>query len=319
MRQPLISVICPVYNGGEYIRHLIDFFIAALPIEKELIIVDGGSTDGTIQTIESFLKHHPEITLLHNPRKYVPFALNMAIATSKGRYIARVDAHTEYPENYLENCLSVSQQTGAENVGGYIQSEGKSPKGKGIAFAMSSRFGVGDSGFRTQRIDSAVETVPFGFWPREVFEKYGLFDEDLIRNQDDEFNYRTISKGGTVFQSSFIHSRYYVRDSFSDLFRQYFQYGLFKPLVIRKIGKIVRLRHIIPSLFVIYIFTLPISFFFPVWLIPLSLYLLMGFLFSVKSSHPFYTILAYFILHVSYGLGFLKGLFTAAPSSQFRI
>ncbi|MCB9276501.1 MAG: hypothetical protein H6564_20875 [Lewinellaceae bacterium] len=111
---------------------------------------------------------------------------------------------------------------------------------------MSSPFGVGNASFRTRVTDAFVETVPFGFWKREAFGRFGMFDEQLIRNQDDEFNYRTIRMGGRIYQSVRIHSRYFVRDSFRNLFRQYYQYGYYKPLVLKKVGQVVKARHLAP-------------------------------------------------------------------------
>lgn len=309
---PLISVICPVYNEQAYIGKVIGFFLQSAPADKELFLVDGGSTDGTLAIIRAFQEEHPNIHLLHNARKYVPFALNLAIPQCRGRYIARLDAHAEYPPDYFEACLSAIGASGADNVGGYIHSAGKGLTGEAIAAAMSSPFGVGNARFRTCAGDAFVETVPFGFWKREVFERFGLFDEELIRNQDDEFNYRTIAMGGRIFQSAGVHSRYFVRESFGALFRQYYQYGYYKPLVLKKVGKLVKARHLAPAGFVAYLFTLPAALPFVWWLAPIGLYAILAVFFALKSkaSLPAKALApaAFFTLHLSYGLGFLLGL-----------
>lgn len=313
MNNPLISVICPTYNEEKFIEKVLEFCVKAIPLDKEIIFVDGGSSDRTIDIIKEYQIKAPGIKLLHNSYKYVPYALNIAIRESKGQYIARIDAHTNYPPDYFKSCLEAIKESGADNVGGYIHSRGEGLVGKAIAYAMSSSFGVGNSSFRTTIKDGFVETVPFGFWPKEVFEKYGLFDEELIRNQDDEFNYRILKKGGKIFQSSKIESHYFVRNSLKSLFRQYFQYGLFKPLVIKKVGKVVKLRHIIPTLFILYLLLTPILIVqFPLGLIPLLVYLFVSIYLSLKNHFSLYRsillISAFFVLHFSYGLGFLIGL-----------
>lgn len=308
----LLSVICPVYNERAYIRKVIEFFLRPAPWEKELFLIDGGSTDGTLDIIRGYQERHPNIHLLHNSRRYVPFALNLAIPQCRGRYIARLDAHAEYPPDYFEACLAAIEASGADNVGGYIHSAGKGAAGQAIAAAMSSPFGVGNARFRTRAGDAFVETVPFGFWKREVFERFGLFDEELIRNQDDEFNYRTIAMGGRIFQSAGVHSRYFVRESFGALFRQYYQYGYYKPLVLKKVGKLVKARHLAPACFVVYLFTLPAALPFPWWLAPIGLYATLAVFFALKSkaSLPAKVLApaAFFTLHLAYGLGFLLGL-----------
>lgn len=314
MSAPLISVICPCYNEEKHIRHILDFFLSASPKEKELLLIDGMSTDNTRAIIFEYAKEHPEIRLIDNPERIVPFGLNRGIQAARGAYIARLDAHTEYPADYFEQCLAVSRETGADNVGGAITSIATSSSGFAIAHAMSTPFGVGNTSFRTERIDGYVDTVPFGFWKKEAFEQFGLFDTDLKRNQDDEFNYRTIAKGGKIYISQKIHSTYYVRDSFKALFRQYYQYGVYKPLVFKKLNASgVQIRHLIPMAFVAYVITLPLALVWPWYLLPLAAYLGLasryasqaeGLLVQVKS------VWAFILLHMAYGSGFWVGLFT---------
>jgi glycosyltransferase involved in cell wall biosynthesis len=309
-----ISVICPVYNEERYIEKLIQFFMNSKPESKELILADGLSTDSTREVIRKYQEMYPGvINLIDNPKKYAPFGLNLAIGQAKGEYIARVDAHTIYPLDYFEQCLKESKKQNATNVGGYIESKGWTDMGKAIAYAMSCKFGVGDSDFRTVRKDGYVDTVPFGFWKRSAFDTYGLFDERLVRNQDDEFNLRVKSMGGTIYQSSKIVSEYYVRDSLAKAFVQYYQYGLYKPMVLRKVGSGIRLRHLIPPCFVIYIGGLPLALWQPQYLLPLLLYFILDFGFSfmndLTTSQKLKALAVFPALHTSYGLGFLKGLF----------
>lgn len=314
----LISVICPCYNEEKYIKHILDFFLAAKPDDKELLMVDGMSTDGTRAIIEEYSSKHPHIRLIDNSNKYVPFGLNIAIKQAKGEYIARVDAHTEYPANYFEKCYEKSIATQADNVGGYIYSKGRTNIGKAIAVAMSTKFGVGNTEFRTEAVDAFVQTVPFGFWHKSAFEKFGYFDEEMMRNQDDEFNYRTNKLGGKIYQSSQIQSSYYVRDSYKAMAKQYYQYGVYKPLVFKKLNNAgMRLRHIIPGFFALYIISIPFAFLFGIMfgmfcIVPFVLYMLLNIYFSLSQSNnltvKFLTIPAYTLLHLSYGIGMLVGL-----------
>ncbi len=310
----LISVICPLYNEVKHIEPLIQFFLHSMPAEKELLLVDGLSTDGTRAIIEKYITQYPgKIKLLDNPQKHVPFALNLAIKEATGSYIARLDAHTLYPSNYFEVCMEESLLHGATNVGGHITAKGEGDRGAAIAYSMSCKFGVGNSDFRTVIKDGYVDTVPFGFWKRTVFDEMGLFDEQLKRNQDDEFNARTISLGGTVYQSSKICSEYYVRNSLSKLGSQYFQYGLYKPLVLKKVKSAIRLRHLVPAFFVLYIVSLPLAYAVPVLLLPLLMYGALALYFSFKNSltvkQKFLALLVFPTLHLSYGAGFIVGLF----------
>ena len=219
----LVSVICPVLDGSKYIeKNIINFFLNSRLEDKELIIVDGGSTDKTKSIIQSFIQKYPNILLIDNPHKYVPHALNIAIKQSKGKYIARLDVHTEYPFNYLEKCIELLQKTNATNVGGTLISSGFSKKGLAISHCMSTKFGVGNSIPRIKKYDGFVDAVAFGFWEKKVFEKYGLFDELLIKNQDEEHNFRITEMGGKIYQCSTLLTKYFVRENFIGLIKQMF-------------------------------------------------------------------------------------------------
>lgn len=209
-----------------------------------------------------------------------------------------------------------------DNVGGIWITLPGSPNliGKAIAFALSSPFGAGNAYYRigTQK-PKYVDTVPFGCYRREVFERIGFFDEDLVRNQDDEFNLRLIKNGGKILLAPDIVSYYYARDSLKKLWKMYFQYGYFKPLVAQKIGSILTWRQVIP---VIFVSSLIISFvssliFKPfLWLsfLIFSLYLAISLFFSfhiaIKNDLRYLPLLlvVFFVLHASYGIGYLKGI-----------
>lgn len=310
----MISVVCPVYNEEDYIENVLSFFVAALPREKELVIVDGGSNDRTREIVLQWSAKHPEIRLLDNPRKYVPFALNLAIPQCRGEIIVRLDAHTEYAPDYFTSILAAFEKSGADIVGGPMRAVGKSAFQKAVAYCTSTRFGVGDSSFHDELAEGFVDSVYLGAWKAEIFTRTGYFDEQMLRNQDDEFHYRAASKGFRIYLDPSIRSVYYPRNEPRKLFSQYFQYGLFKPLVLRKVRSGMRLRHLIPTLFVLYLSGLPVLHFLIgcyAWL-PLAVYSLLDVSFALKGGESWsvkaWRLLVYPMLHIAYGSGFLLGL-----------
>lgn len=311
----LLSVICPVLNGQKYIiDNILTFFVNSKPDDKELIIIDGGSSDSTIKIVEVWSLKYANIRLLHNRHKYVPHALNIGIRESKGKFLARLDVHTIYPENYFKKCIELSTTINADNIGGTIISCGVTNCGKAIAYAMSSIFGVGDSSPRIKDFDGYVDTVAFGFWKKQVFYRYGFFDETLIKNQDEDHNYLIKENGGKVYQSSAIKTHYFVRENMIDLIKQIFYYGYYKPSVFVKNISRIKIRHIIPSLFLAY----AISIYFStntLWLIPLFFYFLLNMSFSVLNKENVLTkiicIVIFPVMHLSYGIGFYFGIVNA--------
>jgi succinoglycan biosynthesis protein ExoA len=307
----MISVICPVYNEQDYIQSLLEFFIHAAPAEKELILVDGGSTDHTIELIQAYASNHKDIFILHNPHKYVPFALNLAIKMAKGDVIIRLDAHTSYAPDYLTCILDCFEKTKAEIVGGPMRAIGKTPFQKAVAYATSTPMGVGNSNFHFENFQGFTDSVYLGAWKKEIFSRTGLFDESLVRNQDDEFHYRAKSLGYRVYQDPSITSHYYPRNSAVKLLKQYYGYGLYKPLVLKKIRTEVKPRHLVPAAFVVYLFSL-IFIHNLVWLLPLMLYLVAALYFTIRFKGPMaarlLVPLCFPILHIAYGAGFIAGL-----------
>ena len=313
-----LSVICPVLNGEKYIKNnILKFFVNSKPLDKELFIIDGGSTDSTINIVKKWIKKYPNIILINNPHRYVPHALNLGIKRSSGEFIARLDVHTEYQIDYFEKCIEISKSIGADNVGGTLISCGISIAGKTNAYCMSSLFGVGNSIPRIKMFDGFVDSIAFGFWKKEVFEKYGNFDESLIKNQDEDHNFRIKENGGKIYQSSLIETKYYVRENIMGLIRQMFNYGLFKPQVLIKNISRFRIRYIIPTLFTIYMI---ICLFVSNYLLffPLLMYLFVSFIFSFNNNKnikiKILSMIVYPCMHISYGLGFLIGLFNVRRS-----
>lgn len=310
----MITVVCPVYNEATYIHSVLDFFVTALPVDKELILVDGSSSDATCDIIEEYMLLHNNIHLLHNPDRYVPFALNKAINAAKGDIIVRLDAHTDYSLHYFEKIIETFQKTDADIVGGAMRIASGNSIQNAIGYATTTKFGVGNSSFHFENFEGYTDSVYLGAWKKSIFDKTGLFDTNFKRNQDDEFHYRAKSMGFKVYQSRDIKLYYHPRKNLKLLFKQYYQYGLYKPLVLKKVKTATNVRHLVPSLFVIYLAILPVLLLpaFKLSLIPLATYIAVAITFACISKKSLKEAVlippVYVTLHLAYGLGFLAGL-----------
>jgi glycosyltransferase involved in cell wall biosynthesis len=326
MIQPFISVIIPTRNESKYIESALTSILNQdYPTNlMEVIIADGLSNDATLDRINRFKIRHPdfEIAVIENEKKIVPTGLNKAIGQSKGEVIVRLDAHSVYPMDYISKLVAGLFEHNAHNTGGIVKTlpAGQSNKCKSIAIALSHPLGVGNSHFRigSPKVRD-VDTVPFGCFRREVFDVVGLFDEELVRNQDDEFNGRLIKAGYRIVLIPDVVIEYYARDEFSKLYKMYYQYGLYKPLASYKLGGVTTIRQLIPLGFVLSLFLGAIlaTIFQPfIWVLLVGLLFYFGILgvVSFKQSYHnksllfFHLIASFFILHFSYGLGYLVGV-----------
>lgn len=249
----LVSVILPVRNEAAFIaRNLEAVFNQDYPQEcLEVIVADGMSTDGTQEIIKSLQGRHANLRLIENPGKIVATGMNAALSIARGGIIVRVDGHTIVSHNYIRECVSTIGRSGADNVGGRMDAVGEGRFGQAVARATSSPFGVGGARFHYSDREEWVDTVYMGAWRRDVFARIGLFDEELVRNQDDEFNYRLLSNGGRILLNPEIKSLYYNRNTVRKLWRQYFQYGFWKVRVMQKHSREMRARQFVPPTFVI--------------------------------------------------------------------
>lgn len=323
---PLVSIIVPCYNEQATIHLLLEAICAqTIPIQDvEVVIADGGSTDRTREVVAAFQNQHPDLTvrLIDNPRRIIPAALNCALAAAQGEYIIRLDAHSVPAPDYVERCLENLRAGRAENVGGVweIRPRGSGRMQKAIAIAAAHPLGVGDARYRYTSQPGYVDTVPFGAFHREVFERFGMFDESLLSNEDYEFNARLRQSGGRVWLDPRVRSTYFARSSLSDLARQYFRYGYWKWRMLRRYPKTLRWRQGLPPRFVLCVAVLLVSAFFwsPArWLLlgVLALYglaLMAGALpAAIRRRDPLLILavpLAIVTMHFSWGIGFLWSL-----------
>jgi glycosyltransferase involved in cell wall biosynthesis len=316
MNDITVSVIIPVYNESRYIdRCLSSLKMQTYPRDRiEFLLIDGGSADDTVKKIKA---HTADINirLLHNEKRLVTYALNIGIKNSTGRYIIRMDAHAEYAENYIEKCVYYLENTDADNVGGVATTLGEGFAGIANAEILSSKFGVGNSRFRTETESGYVDTVPFGAFRIEIFTKIGLFDPELPRSEDNDFNSRIRKSGGKVYLSSDIRFKYYCRNTVGGLLSQALKNGNALFLTFRKNPKAMSLRHYIPFTFAMSLIFLPvlsvfISFFRWIFLAESVLYMFLDVFFSLKGrpEFVFYKIIMFPVFHISYGIGSILGL-----------
>ena len=325
----VVSVVMPVYNEEKYIEKCIDsLLLQDYPKEQmEWIFVDGCSKDKTVEKIEAYKEKYPDlIKVLNNPNKIVPYAMNIGIEASRGRYIVRLDAHADYANDYISKCIYYLENTDAENVGGVAETKANGFIGNAIAKMLSSKFGVGNSQFRTNGESGYVDTVPFGAFKREVFSKYGGYDERLVRNQDNEMNFRIRKNGGKIYLSDEIRLSYYCRDSIGGISSMAKKNGMWNVITMKLCPGSMGMRHFIPFMFVASVIGLGLLgiLHWIFWLLlgaEMSLYLLLDTVFSIKqasSVKEFFALLILFpIFHVAYGFGSMIGI-TKLFSKKFK-
>lgn len=319
---PTVSVLMPVRNEAAFIERSVGAVLAQdYPRERlEVIIADGLSDDGTRNVIEALMLRNPNVKLIDNPGKIVSTGLNAALRAAKGEIVIRVDGHCEVASDYVRCCVSHLSQADIDVVGGPVKTLGETYTAKVIAAAMSSNFGVGGSVFRVGTYETQlVDTVPFPACRRETIRQAGEFDEELVRNQDDEYNYRVRKMGGRILLCPDIRSLYYSRASLLKLWNQYCQYGYWKVRVTQKHPRQMQPRQFVPALFVIALAILLITApFLLVNKLILGATLLAYMVLSLAASGsaarrtgwrllPLLPI-AFTIIHLAYGLGFLVGL-----------
>jgi len=316
-----VSVIVPCRNEERYIARCLDSIMATdYPADRlEVLVVDGESEDRTRAILGEYVARYPIIRVLDNPGRIQPIALNIGIRAATGEILMRMDAHALYPKNYISDLVAALQTTGADNVGGVLVTAParETPIGRAIAIALSQPFGVGNAYFRIGvRQQRWVDTVAFFCCRRETFERVGLFDERQ-RDEDSEFNARLIRHGGRVLLVPNVVARYYARETVRQVARMYHQYGYSKPLVVRKLGRVMTLRQLVPPTFLL---ALAATAILGPWVHPLGIafvatataYVLAVLGFSIgagrKAGPPTVAALAlvFPVVHFSYGVGFLR-------------
>ncbi len=321
LTRPFVSVIMPVRNEGSFIKKSLGALLCqTYPKDRfEIIIADGMSSDNTRKLIGSMSAQSDiSIKIVENPKRIAPTGLNLGLKEAKGEIIVRVDGHTVVDKTYIAECVGALLRTGSANAGGKMNAISFGAIGNSISRATSSRFGIGNARFHFSDLEEYADTVYLGAWPRRIFDQYGWFNEELVRNQDDEFNYRLRANGEKLLLSPLIRSKYYSRSTFWSLWRQYFQYGYWKVRVLQMHPKQMSVRQFVPFFFVLSVLLLgALSIIYPPSRLVLGAvifsYLAANLIASIWAAGrdilliP-YIALSYCILHVSYGLGSIAGM-----------
>ncbi len=321
--QPFVSILIPVRNEMHYMDRCLRSVLGQdYPSERiEVLVADGMSDDGTFELLQEWALQSANRYVFINPGKIVPTGMNILIPKARGNILIRVDGHCVISSDYVTNCVHHIQEHGVDGVGGPMHTIGEDLISQVTALAMSSKFGVGNSSFRTETGQTKLaDTVPFPAYTREIIQKVGLYDEELVRNQDDEFNYRIREAGGKILLAEDVKSEYYSRGSFKKLWKQYFQYGFWKVRVLQKHPRQMSLRQFVPLVFVSTLILAVLLCFLVPWgwkalQALLTAYFLANLLASILTAlgHGLKKLLllpfAFAIIHLSYGMGFLMGLF----------
>jgi glycosyltransferase involved in cell wall biosynthesis len=318
----MVSIIMAVRNEASFIGRSVRAVLAQdYPRDRmEIIIADGISIDRTRQIVEALQLQNSNLHLIENPGKIVSFGLNAALRIARGEIVIRVDGHCEIATDYVRRCVRHLSEHSIDCVGGPVQTIGETYTARAIAGAMSSAFGVGGSAFRVgSGAARLVDTVPFAGLRRETIERIGPFDEELVRNQDDEYSYRLRKLGGRILLSPDIQSRYYSRAGLDKLWRQYFEYGYWKVRVLQKHSRQMSARQFVPPLFVMTLLLLLLA--APIF--RFAQFLLAGILIAYAALNFGAAVfasgktqwrllpalpLAFTIIHLAYGSGFLVGM-----------
>jgi succinoglycan biosynthesis protein ExoA len=331
---PAVTVVMPVLNEERYIRSCLQAVIAQdYPADRmEIVVVDGMSSDRTVEIVRACAVEDTRIRLLANPKRSTPTSMNLALAAARGQIVVRIDGHSVVTTDHVRQCIDFLLRSGADHVGGLMKAKGDNAIAEAIALALSSPFGVGSARFRYTNREQDLDTVPFGAYRRDTLLRLGGFDERFAQGQDSELDFRITLSGGRVRINPAIRTEYYCRDSLPRLARQFFRYGRAKAYIFHKHRALPSPRAMAPAAFLSTIVALLLA--APVFrpagralTILLRIYALACAVACVRlgarhgwkhvRSLPF----VFVVLHCSHGAGFLAGLprlVTARPTERQR-
>ena len=328
MQLPFISVILPVRNEEKYIEACVaSIFAQDYPAElMEVLFVDGRSEDRTVALLHELQKAHPQIVVLDNPNRTVPYAMNIGIRESRGEVIVRLDAHAEYPEDYVRLSVETLLTQDCDNAGGVFETRGRGFMGEAIAEMLRTPLGVGNATYRLTKEDGYVDTVPFGCYKRALFERIGGFDERMTRNQDNELNFRIRKSGGKIYLNHNIRVLYYCRDTIRGIMKMGFMNGKWNVITMTLVPGSMGVRHFVPLAFVLSTILLELltlltrsMLFGGLLALEWGAYLLLDFFYAYtiakEKGWRFFPVevILYPAFHFAYGFGSLRGI-TALPA-----
>jgi succinoglycan biosynthesis protein ExoA len=331
LKQPQVSLLICMRNEANYIERCLASLLAQdYPSESlEICVLDGQSSDGSWGIATRMLDGRANCHLLSNPGITAARGWNMGIERSTGEVIGIVSAHCELAPDYVSQAVETLQRTGADLIGGPMRAFSSGKVGLAIALATSTPFGVGGARFHYTDHEEEVDTVYMGVCWRSIYDRIGCFDANMGCNEDDELSYRLLEHGGRIACNPAIRSYYHNRATFASLWKQYFKYGYWKPVVMQKHPAQMRFRHFVPATFVAtLLLSIMAAVFFPggltVLLFVAGSYLIANLAASIWTAHrdgwrnlsllP----LVFSTLHLSYGIGFLKGMLDFVLLSRNR-
>lgn len=313
--QPKVSVVMPMYNEAAYIKETVaslqkQDYPAAL---TEWVFVDGNSSDDTAAMLRQCVAGREDVQILSNPAREIPAAMNIGIQAATGVYIVRMDAHTSYAPDYISTGIQTILDTGADVVGGPMVAQGKNPKQQAIAAALHSSFALGGNKDHDDAYEGDAPAVYYGIYKRQLALDIGLYNETLLKSEDDDFFFRVRKAGGRIYLTQRIRMTYYPRRDFNALWKQYFAFGYWKMAFLQAHKEPVSLSQLVPGAFVAF---LVLGGALSVWA-PfrylyggvLALYLLLDLVFSLKSRkapgvcRKAMLFWAHIVIHLAYGLG----------------
>jgi cellulose synthase/poly-beta-1,6-N-acetylglucosamine synthase-like glycosyltransferase len=322
-QNPMVSIIIPMRNESKYIRSCLDSLLnQSFPPDKyEIVVADGRSSDNSRELVSLYQGREVSVRLLDNQSQTTPCGMNLGIRAAAGEIIIIAGAHTVYPVDFVENCVFWLNRTGADVVGGPVKTEveGDHFGGRLASLILSSPFGVGDSRFRTSSKEGYVDTVPFGAYRRVILDQVGLFNEKLVRNQDNDLSSRIRLAGGKIYLTPALTTTYIPVRSYAELVLQAFSKSQWHILTLRENVHALGFRHVCPAIFLLSLGGLSLL---SAWssvaqlslTLLLSSYLLLGFWFAIRRESRDSALLracmpfACFLFHSAYGLGTFVGM-----------
>ncbi len=321
---PFVSVLLVTRNEQDYIEKALLSLINQTYSKKnyEIIIIDGESTDNTLKIVNELIANNMtdmlDIRILNNPKHILSAGWNIGIKEAKGDYVVRIDAHSEVDSDFIEkNVMTISRIKDAVCVGGKLTTMSLNWDDDIVSKVLSSPFGVGNSSFRISDTAGYADTAVYGLYKKTVFDQVGYFNEQYVRNQDIELHSRIRGAGGKFYFNPEIHSVYYSRNTVKKMIKQAFGNGKWNMVLLKNQSSAVRLRHLVPFAFVLFLIAATALGFAckALWWLELSvvvLHMVLGLVFGAKKTNKISEIIRmpflFLILHVSYGAGYLAGI-----------
>lgn len=321
---PFVSALLVTRNEKDYIRmSLMSLIDQTYPKDKyEIVIIDGGSTDGTLDIIkelqDTYNTKNFSIRVVPNPKKILATGWNIGIQSSTGEYVVRIDAHATAEPDFIEKSAETMLRVDAACVGGKLTSKSIDGEDNVISYVLSSPYGVGNSSFRVSEEEKFSDTAVYGLYKKEIFDRVGYFDEKMVRNQDIELHCRIKKEGGRFYFNPAIKSTYYTRNTVKKMLKQAYGNGQWNMVLLKRRSGALSFRHLVPFAFVLSIIgAVALGFIHPVfWILGAAVILLhlgLGFYFATKKTKKISQILAmpflFISLHIAYGVGYIRGIF----------